>query len=244
MDPHAYVEMSLTEDQHWWFVARRGIVSDCISRLNLPPTISILEVGCGTGGNLNMLSKFGSIHGIEMDQEALHLAHKKTGHRLPLSYGKCPDAIPFDNERFDLICLLDVIEHIEDDVSALLALKERLAPGGKIVITVPAHPWMFGAHDTFLHHYRRYTKPQLAELLLKTGLEQQRMTYFNCLLFPLTAMTRLVEKVFSRKQAIGTQTPSNLINKTLCAIFSSERTILKNSNLPFGVSLLCVAKSK
>lgn len=242
MDPHAYIEMSLTEDQHWWFVARRGIVSDCISELDLPPNAKILEVGCGTGGNLQMLSQFGSIHGIEMDQEALHLAHNKTAHRLPLTYGKCPDEIPFANEQFDLICLLDVLEHIEDDASALLALKARLAPGGKIVLTVPAYPWMFGAHDTFLHHHRRYTKTQLSNLLRNTGLVQQRMTYFNCLLFPLAALTRLAEKMLSRKQSVGTQTPSPLINNALRTIFSSERALLKNGNLPFGVSLLCVAK--
>lgn len=243
MNPQAYIEMSQTEDVHWWFVARREILTDCLLQLNLPTQANVLEVGCGTGGNLNMLEQFGLVHGIEMDPQALNLANQKSSHRHLLTQGKCPDDLDFGDKTFDLICLFDVLEHIEHDTQTLAFLKKRLSPNGKIIITVPAHPWMFGPHDQHLHHHRRYTKSQLGQVLAQAGLAPVRLSYFNCLLFPLAALTRIFEKIFHNKQATGTNIPAQPLNAFFKTIFASERALLRHSNLPFGVSFLCIAKA-
>jgi len=243
MNPEAYIEMAQTEDEHWWFVARRMILMDCIRLLSLPPQANILEIGCGTGGNLSMLSQFGKVYGIEMEDEALALAMHKSNHRHTLIKGKCPDNLHFEHIKFDLICMLDVLEHIDQDISALIALKQYLSSNGKILLTVPAHPWLFGAHDQYLHHQRRYTQSQLQRVLGQAGLVSARMSYFNCILFPLAALTRLIEKYLNLKNSTGGTTPVAPLNWLLKKIFMCERYLLRYVNLPFGVSLLCIAKA-
>lgn len=238
MTPAAYVEMAETEDQHWWFVARRAILLSVLESLRLPQNAAILEVGSGTSGNLDMLGRFGRVSAIEMDDTARAISAEKTGGRFDIRAGVCPGQIPFSGETFDLICMFDVLEHIEEAKETLAALRGYLAPGGRILVTVPAYQWLWSAHDTFLHHKRRYTAGLLQAQAVAGGLTPERMTYFNTLLFPLAAGMRMLDKITGRAVASGNDVPAAPVNALFKSIFSAERHLLKAVNLPFGVSLM------
>ena len=105
----------------------------------------------------------------------------------------------FKRNEYDLVALLDVLEHVPDDLGSLRAIHRRLKPGGALLLTVPANPWMWSAHDAAHHHFRRYTKKQLEELFLRSGLEIELLSYFNTLLYPLIAAARIAGKLLGRE---------------------------------------------
>ncbi len=240
MNPNAYVEMANTESSHWWFTGRRAVLSSLIADLRLSREAKILEIGCGTGGNLDMLSAFGAVSGLEMDAAARAMAARKTDCRFYIRAGFCPTDIPFTEERFNLVCLFDVLEHIEEDVKTLAALPELLTKDGHVLLTVPAYAWLWGVHDEHLHHKRRYSATELRTKIAAAGLRVERMSYFNTLLFPLALVARLKDRLFSSVAASGTAIPAAPVNTMLTEIFSAERHLLKRTSLPFGVSLLAL----
>ena len=244
MNPDAYLEMAETEAKHWWFSGRRSILYKTLESMNLPPDSKILEVGCGTGGNLQMLAKFGDVSAFEMDATAREIAVEKTNNSYAIQAGYCPDNIPFKDQQFDLICMFDVLEHIERDTETLTSLMCKLKKNGRILITVPAYQWLFGPHDEFLHHKRRYYEKDLREKCTSAELKALRVSYFNTILFPLACAARVKDKLFGNKAATGTSIPPMLINKLFTVIFSAERFLLKYINLPFGVSLLCILTAR
>jgi len=244
MNPEAYVEMAATESRHWWFRGRRKILDRIIESMALPRPARILEVGSGTGGNLMMLSRHGDVSALEMDENARKLSLEKTQGRVTIRAGNCPHDIPFPGEQFDLICMFDVLEHIDEDVQTLAALRNHLAPGGRMLVIVPAYQWLWSAHDVFLHHKRRYTASALRRVLTEGGLSVDRITYFNTLLLPLAIVARLKDRIASRKRSSGTKVPASFINSALYAIFSSERRMLASFNLPAGISLIGIARAR
>ena len=193
MDRAVYANMAEIEDQHWWFVARRQILATVIARLGLPVSPRILEVGCGTGGNLAMLARFGTVVGIEPDDEARDRAAAKGG--FDIRSGRLPTDLPIEPASFDLVAGFDVIEHLDDDVGCLRALAGCLKPGGTAIFTVPAYGFLWSRHDDLHHHKRRYTCSGFAAALAAAGFSQMRTTYFNTLLFPLIAAVRVVKTV-------------------------------------------------
>ncbi|VVE38610.1 class I SAM-dependent methyltransferase [Pandoraea cepalis] len=244
MSPEAYLDMAGTEDHHWWFQGRRRILGDVIRRLSLPTDAAILEIGSGTGGNLDMLAAHGRVHAVEMDTDACAIARQKTGGRFDIRQGHCPDDMPFDGSRYDLVCLFDCLEHIGPDVASLRCVRDRLAPGGAVLVSVPANAWMWSQHDVMLHHHRRYSRQTLTKTVESAGLAIERLTYFNTALFPLAVVARMKDRLLHASVASGTTLPPSWLNTSLYRIFSAERWVLPHVDLPFGVSLLAVLRAK
>ncbi|HVI06030.1 MAG TPA: class I SAM-dependent methyltransferase [Sphingomicrobium sp.] len=240
MERAVFERMAELDQDHWWFLARRRILKRLIERVVRPPEKArILEVGCGTGHNLAMLKAFGSLGASELDRCARAVASK----RLPgkVRNAKLPDLSMFKRNGYDLIALLDVLEHVPNDLASLRSIHMRLKPGGALLLTVPANPWMWSAHDVAHHHFRRYTKRQLEELFLRSGLEIQVLSYFNTLLFPLVAAMRIMGKI-SRKASADDKLPINPVNWALGTTFGFEAGLLGRVPLPFGVSLVAVVR--
>jgi SAM-dependent methyltransferase len=240
MERAVFDRMAELDNDHWWFLARRRILKRLIERVVQPPKKArILEVGCGTGHNLAMLKPFGRIEASELDRCARALANKR--HRGKVKEARLPDLSMFDRNGYDLIALLDVLEHVPDDLASLRAIHMRLKPGGALLLTVPANPWMWSAHDAAHHHFRRYTKKQLRELFLRAGLEVQLLSYFNSVLFPLVAAARIVGKI-TRKDSADDKLPSATVNAVLNKVFGLEASLIGRVPMPFGVSLVAVLR--
>jgi SAM-dependent methyltransferase len=242
MNPEAYLQMEAVEREHWWFQGRRAIISDVISKMDLPENPLILEAGCGTGGNLEVLSKFGTTYAFEMNEVALNLA-LKNAHGAEIHHGCLPDAVPFPDQLFDLICMFDVLEHVADDVLAIEKLSQKLAPEGYFFLTVPALPMLWSEHDVALHHYRRYLRKQLIEVVERAGLEISWVSYFNFTLLPIAVASRLYAKLRGVGPA-GDQMPSTFVNRILAKILSAEKYILFPQRLPIGLSLAAIARHR
>lgn len=240
MSPEAYLDLAKAEEQHWWYVSRRQIMRDTLLRMKLPAGARILEVGSGTGGNLDMLAEFGKVSALEMDANARELAHHKTSGTFDIREGMCPSNIPFAGETFDLICMFDVLEHIPEPIETLRRLNVMLSPGGRIVVSVPAYQWLWSSHDKFLHHRRRYTRKQVCTEAQAAGLLADRATYMNMILFPLAVVARLRDRLLRSETSSGMATPTPLMNALFRRVFCSEARLLQRVNLPFGVSIMAI----
>lgn len=207
----------------------------------LPSTARVLEAGCGYGGNLAMLGTLGDVQAFEFDDAAR--AHAAAMSRRSVAFGKLPDDIGFADERFDLIAMLDVLEHIDDDVGSLRTLGKRLAPDGRLLLTVPAVPWLWSDHDVLHHHKRRYTKALLHKQLHQADLEVVSIGYFNSLLFPLALAQRLVSRVL-RTGGADHDAPAEPLNTILGAIFALEAKLLGRISFPIGLSLYAVVRKR
>lgn len=240
MDRAVYDRMAQIDEDHWWFTARRKIIEKVI-RAQVAPSAgaNILEVGCGTGSNLALLKRFGNVEAIEPDDTARELASRRGG--VPVQGGLLPDGVTLEDGAFDLIAMLDVLEHIPDDRPALKALLPKLRKGGKLLLTVPAMPWLWSAHDEAHHHQRRYTSRTLAETVTSCGYRIRYQSHFNTVLLPLIVMARAVGKLTGKEGGDDAMPPAP-INSVLATLFSAESAWLGRFTLPIGVSLILVAE--
>lgn len=240
MERHTYARMRELQQTHWWFTARRDILGAEIARLPLPRPARILEVGCGPGGNLELLKRFGDVRAIEPDAESRAYAAEQAG--VPVDGGLLPDGLPDLGGPFDLVAAFDVVEHVDDDAGAVAALGRLLKPDGFLVTTVPANPWMWSEHDAQHHHKRRYTLPAYRRLFDDAGLTVRRATHFNTLLFPPIAAIRLAKSATGRRGGDDEALPSPLVNGALRRVFGAEKALLRAGDLPFGVSILVIGQ--
>lgn len=239
MDAAYYQEMAEVEDRHWWFAARRAIIDRVLHTLPLPADADVMEVGCGTGGNLALLERYGTLVACEPDETARALAAARDV--APVEPGALPDRLPFEGRRFDLMALLDVLEHVDADRESLAVLRERLKPGGYLLLTVPAYMWLWSGHDEVNHHARRYTRAELVEKVQAAGLALHHATYFNTWLLPPIAALRVLGRWLGREGS-DLAIPPTWLNRGLERIMASERHLVPTGRLPFGVSVLVVAK--
>lgn len=238
MDRSAYASMSAQEQDHWWFVARRAIIDSLVrNHVSLPSNARILEAGCGTGGNLSLLAQYGALDAMEYDAGARALASAQGVCRVEA--GALPDAIGFGGVHYHLIALLDVLEHIDADEASLRALGARLMPEGRLLLTVPAAPWLWSEHDVLHHHKRRYTHEGLLEVAHAAGLKVEVSGYFNSLLFPLAVAQRIMHQLLRRNTPLDAR-PSPLLNAALQRVFAAERHLLRRIPFPMGLSLYAV----
>jgi SAM-dependent methyltransferase len=239
MDPSLYSTFEKVELLHWWFCGRRLIVKEILENLELPNSASILEVGCGTGGNIPMLQQFGCVKAIETSSLGREIAKKRTG--LSVLDGSLPFNLNVDRESFDLVVLLDVLEHVEDDVGSVAEIWKAIKPGGVLIMTVPAFQFLWSRHDELNHHFRRYDKSTLVRLLSSQSFNIEKASYFNSILFPLALLQRLWQKIYPPADA-GINVPDNMVNSFLLRIFGLERYWLRYMSIPFGLSLIVVAR--
>jgi SAM-dependent methyltransferase len=241
MERVIYQHMEEFDGRHWWYRARRQILAALIRReVRPPPGAAILEVGCGSGHNLPMLAEFGKVDALELDEAARAIAERRLGRsvmRAPL-----PELDGVPGHHYDLIGAFDVIEHIEDDDAALASIAAKLKPGGTFIMTVPAHQWMWSAHDVLNHHKRRYSKRQLRSLIDNSPLRLRKLGYFNSLLFPVAVVQRLASNLRGHDQADLTLPPPAL-NAALERVFAAERHLVGRLPLPPGLSLFAVASA-
>jgi SAM-dependent methyltransferase len=243
MDKNFYLQYATVEDKHWWFVGRRRIINQVISKLKLPKNAEILEAGCGTGGNLNMLAQYGTVSAMELDEIACQFANERQV--TTVKVGSLPDKIPFTGQ-YDLIVILDVIEHLDDDLAALRALYAKLKLGGWLLVTVPAYQFLWSQHDEINHHKRRYILTQLTKVVKQAGFKVRHSSYFNAFLFPAVALVRLLKNFLRLDQNSHVSSdlaiPTKPINNFLTFLFASERHIVSKMKVPFGVSILLLAQ--
>jgi SAM-dependent methyltransferase len=239
MERAIYDQMRVLQQDHWWFAARREILAAEIRRLRLPDPAQILEAGCGPGGNLAMLQRFGEVAAIEPDEESRAYAAERNG--VDVRAGLLPQTAPDFGRPFDLVAAFDVIEHVPDDAGAVARLGEYLKPGGFMITTVPAYGWMWSEHDAAHHHQRRYDLKAYRRLFENAGLKVRRASHFNTLLFPPIAAVRLAKNAAGRSGGDDTM-PSPAVNGVLKTVFGLERGLLAAADLPFGVSILLIAQ--
>ena len=242
MYEHEYEAMYSLEDVYWWFIARRQLAVEVLTReVAGRDAARILDVGCGTGSNLSAFSGLGHAVGIDMSTDALGFCRQRGVERVALSE---IETLPFPDATFDVVTAMDILEHTDDDLLALGELRRVVRPGGLLLATVPAYGFLWSEHDEALKHRRRYTAHELRNKLSVTGFQIERTSYFITSLFlPIFAM-RLHQGLF--KKSTHPQTSVKLLppwlNSTLVGLLALERRIFRHMNLPFGVSLVALAR--
>jgi SAM-dependent methyltransferase len=241
MERVVYDNMAALDQRHWWYRARRQVLAALIRRKARPPSGGrVLEIGCGTGHNLEMLAQFGELDALELDDAARAMAEKRLGR--PVLSAPLPELRGVAERHYDLIAALDVIEHIDDDRASLASIARRLKPGGKLVMSVPAHEWLWSAHDEVSHHKRRYSKRSLKQLIESSPLKIDAIGYFNSILLPAAIAERLASKARGKEEA-DLWLPPKPLNAIFEALFAAERHAIGRVPLPPGLSLFAVASA-
>ena len=240
---HTYPILFRVEQSHWWHIGRRQIIASFVEDICRRVTDRrprILDVGCGTGANLLMLSKYGDAEGVDVSEDALAFCRERGLGNVKL--GAAED-LPYDDGTFDLVTALDVVEHLDDDLAGLREMRRVLRPGGRVLLFVPTFMFLWGLQDDVSNHRRRYRMPELQRVLEKAGFEVERTTYANITFFmPILAMRKLM-----RLTGIKAESENNInvsaLNGVLARMLGAESFVLRYMNIPFGVSGLCVARN-
>lgn len=242
MQEHTYPIMYEVEGKHWWFLGRRKIIASFVARIcndigKRRPRI--LDVGCGTGANLQMLSNFGIAEGVDVSNEALDFCRARGLSKVKPG---AAEALPYEDASFDLVTGLDVVEHLDDDVAGLREMRRVLRPRGRALLFVPAFMFLWGVQDDVSHHRRRYTLPELKTRLAEAGLIVERATYANITFFLPILFGRLIMRLAGVRPASENNITIGALNGLLGWILGAERWWLRWLNFPFGVSIVCVAQ--
>jgi len=238
MQRDIYKKLYYLENNHWWFKGRRRIISDIIKKLfSKKEKIKILDVGCGTGSEIEFFSNFGQVIGIDSSKEAIDLClHRGLEDKVVEANAK---KLPFIDESFNLVLILDILEHIQCPNSAILEICRVLKKEGFAIFTVPAYNFLWSEHDKISGHYRRYNIKDLRSTLELKGFRTIKISYFNNFLFCFIFLLRKFKNLI-RSKSTDLEIPPMFINYLLELIFSSERFFLKYFNFPFGVSVIAI----
>ena len=236
MDNKTFSRQIKNQKEHWWFQARKNIIDQIISSINLKKKNNILDFGAGSGVNIDMLRKYGLVDIHEQNKYARAAIKKEK--KIKNLYS----TLRIKKKFYDLILLADVIEHVEQPKKLLKNLKKFLKKDGYILITVPAYQFLFSKKDRVLGHYRRYNKELLKKEL--SGFKVENISYFNTFLCLPIAILTLLNKFLKRDYIKKVETTPNFILNKLCyIIFTAEKYFIKYFNLPFGISIYVLAKN-
>ncbi|HET6954671.1 MAG TPA: class I SAM-dependent methyltransferase [Acidimicrobiales bacterium] len=239
----AYFDVMATQAQvHWWYRARRALVAQMLDGA-LPPEARVVDVGCGTGDNLGALEAAagGTVVGVELSPYAVRHAPRSPAGDVRVGVARA-EQLPFAAGCADLVTSMDVIEHL-DDVAALAEYRRVLRPGGWLLLTVPAYPWLWSAHDDWAAHLRRYTRPSLVGAVRAAGFRPERSTYFNSFLVPPAALLRRTpvrRLVKVQQDEVGAANP--VVDRVMTGLAGLERRWTRRHRVPFGLSIACLAR--
>jgi SAM-dependent methyltransferase len=242
MNVEEYARMYEAEETQWWYAGMRAISLSLLATAwpdGAPDGRRILDAGCGTGNNLTHLRRFGRTLGIDLSDEALRFCR---GRGVPAARGSLL-ALPFPDGRFDAVTSFDVIYHrwVEDDRAAVREMARVLAPGGLLLLRVPALKMLWGAHDEAVHSRHRYTRGEVRRLLEGEGLEVLRLTYANTLLFPLLAVRRTLDRLLGRHGSdVGFLPPP--LEWAFRGLLGLEARLVRRVSLPLGASVFALAR--
>ena len=242
MQQHTYSIMYEVEGTHWWFVGRRRIIGSFVEEIRRElgsERPHILDVGCGTGANLELLGEYGDAEGVDVSHEALAFCRERG---LDNVRHGAAEKLPYEDGSFDLVTGLDVVEHLDDDVAGLKEMRRVLRPDGRALLFVPAFMFLWGVQDDISHHRRRYTLPGLRRVVEAAGFRVERMTYANISFFAPILLGRALMKVTGLRPASENNINVSALNGVLGRVLGAESFFLKRMNFPFGVSALCVAR--
>jgi len=242
MEPIEYERMHAVEDRMWWF---RGLHANALAAFRAARSETragdlTLDAGCGTGGLLTRLAAqegAGAAIGLDVDPRAAEFARGKSGCAVTLG---SVNALPFREHSFAAIFSMDVLCHRAVDPAAALREAERcLAPGGVLILNLPAYPWLLSAHDVQVHNARRFTRPQVRAMLHAAGFPQARIGYWNMALFPLMVLRR---KLLPSSAGSDVQLYPAPVEALFRGVLAAERALMGlGINLPFGGSLMAIA---
>jgi SAM-dependent methyltransferase len=251
MQEHTYAIMRRAEQDHWWFTGRRQIIKSFLERLyrhrsedrsnaaDQRPALNILDVGCGTGANLNMLSQFGKTEGVDISAEALSFCRARGLQNV--RQGEA-EALPYEDKSFDLLTCLDVVEHLDDDLAGLREMARVVRRGGHALLFVPAFMFLWGVQDDISNHRRRYTLARLKAVVSEAGFKVERATYTNISFFFPILFGRLLMRATGLRPESENNLTIGFLNGLLGKLFGAESLALRYVNFPFGVSIICVAR--
>lgn len=245
MEMNEYQKMYNLEKTHGWFVGRRELIINLMEKIirNEDKQLKILDTGCGTGGNMEIFTLYGDVVGMDYSEDALKYTSLRGITNVVQGDAERP---PFKNKTFDIVCILDVLEHLENDKKTVKEIRRILRNNGYLIITLPAFKFLWGEHDVVNRHKRRYEKKMLLNLLNPNNFSIEKISYWNFTLFLPTALSRLLRKTIKSKQKTKKSELymlPNLMNKILLLILHVENhLIMKGFYFPFGISIICVAK--
>jgi len=242
MYEHEYDAMYRLEGSYWWYVARRELAQELLSNeIDGRDSIRILDVGCGTGANVTAFMRLAPTIGIDASMDALHFCQSRGIKTVALSP---VEDLPFAGNTFDIVTALDVLEHTDDDLHCLREIHRISKRKGLVLITVPAYGFLWSEHDEALKHRRRYTAHELRNKLAITGFDVVRTSYFiSTLFFPILAL-RIWQGL--RKDSTHPRTSIVVLpkwmNSALVGLLAFERRVFQQMNIPFGVSIVALAR--
>jgi len=242
MQSHHYPILFQVEETHWWYVGRRRIIQCLVERICATlnnPSPGILDVGCGTGANLKMLAAYGKAEGVDISPQAVEFCSQRGLDSVKL--GAAED-LPYENDSFELVTALDVIEHLDDDVAGLREMRRVLRRDGRILLFVPAFMFLWGVQDDVSNHRRRYTLPSLLQAVEAAGFSVEWSSYANISFFLPVLLVRSVMRWLGLRAATEYGINISLMNGPFAHLFAAERFILKRGRIPFGVSAVCIAR--
>lgn len=251
-DPSFFQRLSEVEARHFWFRARNRLISEIAEKIcaGWQPGYFALEVGCGTGNVLRVLEtacERGTVVGMELWLAGLRVAKTRTG--ALLVQGDVRE-FPF-SRQFDMVGLFDVLEHIAEESDTLIALRQSLVPGGKLLITVPAHQSLWSYFDEASRHCRRYSPESLREKLISAGFEVEFLSQFMACIFPLVWFVRKAGRGKSKDSGPGEARALAdkefrlipVLNELLTTLLTLEaRWLSAGHKLPFGTSIIAIAR--
>ena len=242
MQSHHYPILYQVEETHWWYVGRRRIIQALVEKILTTlnhQNPRILDVGCGTGANLKMLAAYGRAEGVDISPQAVEFCGERGLDSVKLG---AIEHLPYENDFFELVTALDVIEHLDDDVAGLREMRRVLRRDGRVLLFVPAFMFLWGVQDDVSNHRRRYTLPSLLRAVETAGFSVEWASYANISFFLPVLLVRSVMRWLSLRADTEYGINISLMNGPFSRLFAAERFVFNRGRLPFGVSAVCIAR--